>query len=261
MRRLPVRTVSTAVAVAALTFGGITLLRADQWSDQNKLYRYEARHHPGSARAQGSLGWLLAKQGYNEEATQALRRAAALDPHEPGYMITLQLAMARAGGKVSAADQADTLRRLATSGTTALTSSLLQYIAGCLHSTCSAMQRPMEQWMTTLLEAHPSADKSFAYNMLGRTLATQGRLDEAITAFERSYAADPIYLHPLFELANVYIALGKVDEASRVLRELREANRTNPYPRHREIEIVASAIDALRTKSGDGAGHVSQDAK
>ena len=114
--------------------------------------------------------------------------------------------------------------------------------------------------MRTLLEAHPSGDKSFAYNLMGRTLATQGRLDEAIAAFERSYAADPIYLHPLFEMANVYIALGKVDEASQVLRELREANRTNPYPRNREIELVASAIDALRTKQREGSDRVTQDA-
>jgi tetratricopeptide (TPR) repeat protein len=261
LRRLPVRTLGIAVAAAALTFGSITLLRADQWSDQNKLYRYEARHHPDSARSQGSLGWLLAKQGYNEEAMETLRRAAALDPHEPGYLITLQLVAVRAGAVLSAADQADTLRRLETSGTTALTSSLLQYIAACLHSTCTAMRVPMEQWMRTLLDAHPSGDQSFAYNLLGRTLATQGRLDEAIAAFERSYAIDPVYLHPLFELVNVYIALGKVDEASRVLRELREANRTNPYPRSREIELVASAIEALRTRNTEGAGRAEQDAQ
>ncbi len=112
--------------------------------------------------------------------------------------------------------------------------------------------------MRTLLDAHPSGDKSFAYNLLGRTFATQGRLDEAIAAFERSYAADPVYLHPLFELVNVYIALGKVDEASRVLRELREANRTNPYPRSQEIELVASAIEALRTRNDEGTDRASR---
>lgn len=261
LRHLPARMLSIAVAVAALTFGSITLLRADQWSDQNKLYRYEVRHHPDSARSQGSLGWLLAKQGYNEQAMEALRRAAELDPQEPGYFITLHLVSAHAGIALSTADEADTLRRLETSGTTALTSSLLQYIAACLHSTCTAMQTPMERWMRTLLDAHPSGDKSFAYNLLGRTLATQGRLDEAIAAFERSYAADPVYLHPLFELVNVYIALGKVEEASRVLRELREANRANPYPRNREIELVASAIEALRTRNAEGTGRVNQDAQ
>lgn len=261
LRRLQVRTLGIAVAAAALTFGGITLLRADQWSDQNKLYRYEARHHPDSARSQGSLGWLLAKQGYNEQAMEALRRAADLDPREPGYLLTLQLAASRADVPLSASDQADTLRRLETSGTTALTSSLLQYIAACLHNTCTALQVPMEKWIRTLLDAHPSGDKSFAYNLLGRTLATQGRLGEAIAAFERSYAADPVYLHPLFELVNVYIALGKADEASRVLRELREANRTNPYPRSREIELVASAIEALRTKNAGGASRAKQDAQ
>ncbi|MDX1488340.1 MAG: tetratricopeptide repeat protein, partial [Acidiferrobacterales bacterium] len=183
LRRLHVRTLGIAIAAAALTFGSITLLRADQWSDQNKLYRYEARHHPDSARSQGSLGWLLAKQGYNEEAMETLRRAAELDPREPGYLITLQLVAVRAGAALRAGDQADTLQRLETFGITALASILLQNTANCLYTTCAALSPSMEQWMTTLLRAHPSGDRSFAYNLLGRALAAQGRMHDAIDAF------------------------------------------------------------------------------
>lgn len=241
------------VPVIALAFALTTFQRAEQWSDLNMMYRYDALHHPRSARSQGSLGWLLLKQGHNEEAMEAMRQAARLDPREPGYMVSLQFAAARMGNTLTAEERQEILGRLKKAGITALTMSMLQYTAKCLPTTCTAMQAPMEQWLRFLITERALQDLSFAYNLLGRTLMAQGRTEEAVDAFHRAYEADPIYLHPLFELANLYISSGQTENATRILAELRKANRRSLHPRDREIELVASAIEVLRTKNRDHA--------
>ncbi len=230
----------------AIIFALTTFQRADQWSDLNKQFRYAVLHHPNSARAQGSLGWLLAKQGNSADAMGAIRRAAKLDKHEPGYLISLQWIAAQAGTELSATDQENTLRSLEESGVTALSATMFQFVSNCLRTTCRTLQKPMEQWLRFSIEIKALRDPSFAYYLLGRTLAAQGRNDEAVDAFYRSYQTDPIYLHPLFELANLYISLGQTEKAAQVLSELRKANQANPHPRDREIETVARAIESMK---------------
>lgn len=231
----------------ALVFGLTTFQRADQWSDLNKQYRYSAMHHPGSPRAQASLGWLLIKQGESAEAMRAMRRAAELDKREPGYLISLHWFAAQAGEEFSPAEQESTLRRLKDFGVTTLSAMMFEFVSKCLRTSCTTLQQPMEQWLRFSIESKKIGDASFAYYLLGQTLAAQGRTDEAVDALYRSYQIDPIYLHPLFELANLYIELGDMEKASQVLSELRKANRANPHPRDREIELVARAIESMKS--------------
>ena len=256
VKRLKLPRLWAVLPVVALVFGLTTFQRAEQWSDLNMMYRYDALHHPHSARSQGSLGWLLLKQGHNDEAMEVMREATRLDPREPGYMISLQFAAARMGKTLTAEEGQEILQRLKKAGITALTTSLLQYAAKCLSTTCTAMQAPMERWLRFLITEYSSSDPSFVYNLLGRTLLAQGRTDDAVDAFHRAYEADPVYLHPLFELVNLYINSGQTENAARVLAELRKANRRSLHPRDREIEMVASAIEVLRAKDRDHAGDV-----
>jgi protein O-mannosyl-transferase len=234
------------IPLIAIVFGLTTFQRADQWSDFNKQYRYAALHHPDSARAQGSLGWLLAKQGNNAEAMRAMRRAAELDEHEPGYLISLHWIAALAGTELGAADQENTLTSLKDDGVTTLSAVMLQFVSNCLRTSCKTLQKPMEQWLRLSIETRAIRDRSFAYYLLGRTLLAQGRNDEAVDAFHRSYQMDPIYLHPLFELADLYIGLREPEKAAQVLSQLRQANRTNPHPRDHDIDKIAHAIELLR---------------
>jgi tetratricopeptide (TPR) repeat protein len=230
-----------------LVFGLTTFQRADQWSDLNKEFRYAVLHHPNSARAQGSLAWLLAKEGNNAEAMTAIRRAAELDEHEPGYLISLNWIAAQGGLELSAADQQETLKSLQHFGVTTLSATMFEFVSDCLRSNCRTLQKPMEQWLRLSIEKKLIRDPSFSYYMLGKTLVAQGRNDEAVNAFYRSYQLDPLYLHPLFELTNLYISLGQTEKATQVLTELRKANRTNPHPRDREIETVARTIESIRS--------------
>lgn len=230
----------------ALVFGLTTFQRADQWSDLNKQYRYSAIHHPNSPRAQASLGWLLIKQGESAEAMRAMRRAAELDEGEPGYLISLHWFAAQGGAKLSAVEQENTLKRLKDSGVTTLSAMMFEFVSNCLRTSCTTLQQPMEQWLRFSIENKTIGDRSFAYYLLGRTLAAQGRTDEAVDALYRSYQMDPIYLHPLFELANLYIDTGNTEKAAHVLSKLRKANQANPHPRDREIELVAQAIESMK---------------
>lgn len=230
----------------AIVFALTTFQRADQWSDLNKQYRYDALHHPNSARAQCSLGLLLAKQGDNAEAMGAMRRAAELDPLEPGYLIALHWVAAKAGTEPHTAEKENTLKSLKDSRVTAFSVVMLQFVSNCLRTSCTTLAKPMEQWLRLSIESRAIRDQSYVYYLLGRTLLAQGRIDEAVDAFYRSYQMDPIYLHPLFELTNIYIDLGETEKAAQVLSELRRANRTNPHPRDREIEMVARKIESMR---------------
>jgi tetratricopeptide (TPR) repeat protein len=231
----------------ALIFALTTFQRADQWSDLNKQYRYSALHHPDSARAQASLGWLLAKQGNNADAMRAMRRAAELDKHEPGYLISVRWIAAQAGEKLDPQEQEEMLKALKGSGVTTLTAMMFEYVSNCLRTSCTTLQQPLERWLRFSIENKAIGDRSFAYYLLGRTLAAQGRNSEAVDAFYRAYQMDPIYLHPLFALANLYIDSGDKEKAAQVLSELRNANRANPHPRDREIEAVARAIESMRS--------------
>jgi tetratricopeptide (TPR) repeat protein len=229
-----------------LTFGGTTLLRAYEWSDLHKLAYYEARHHPNSGRAQARLASSLAEQKRYPEAIQAMRRASELDPQETGYLLTLHLIANYAGIELDEGVKQELIRRLRTSPKTTLTNIVLQEISRCILTSCAGLQRPMEKWLTTIIASRPNKDNSFHYNLLGRTYVAQGRYAEAIDSFKRSFADDPNYLHPLFELVNLYVKLGRINDAVQVLQQLRQANETSLHPRDREIETLASAINSRR---------------
>lgn len=236
-----------------LTFGGTTLLRAYEWSDLHKLAYYEALHHPKSARAQAQLASSLAGQKRYPEAMQATRRASELDPRETGYLLSLHLIANFAGREVDEEVEQELIGRLQAPYRTPLTDDVLQGIGRCILAGCAGLRQSMEKWLTTIIASRPNGDNSFYYNLLGRTYLGQGRYAEAIDSFKRSFADDPNYLHPLFELANLYIKLGRINDAVQILQQLRQANENNLHPRDREIEMLALTInskrDAIETRS------------
>ncbi|MFV1998218.1 MAG: tetratricopeptide repeat protein, partial [Acidiferrobacterales bacterium] len=68
-----------------------TSLRAWHWSDKASLYDFESRNHPDSARAQASMGSLLAETGKLEEAKQAFERASTLRPYDASDLINIRI--------------------------------------------------------------------------------------------------------------------------------------------------------------------------
>jgi len=234
----------------AVIFAGTTVLRASHWSDYNHLTRYQAFHHPKSARAQGMLSSLLYRQGDYQGALTAVSQAAALAPHEAGYKINMQLLAARLGVPLSPAVQEEALKILAKGQASTLTQMALEYISNCIAADCAQMQTSMETWLTTLINnSPPSMDNSFLYYLLGRTLIAQGKVLNGLNALERAYQADTQYLHPLFELANTFLALRQIENVEFILQRLRKANENNLHPRDKEIADLESAISKLKAEN------------
>jgi protein O-mannosyl-transferase len=234
------------IAVASgilLVFSTITFLRASQWADYNSFYRYEASHHPESPRIQAGMSILLEAQGRHEEAAAAVRRAWALAPYDIGYLLSLHQLTSKQGKDLSKEDINETAVLLATATLTPTAYLALENIASCLQTSCPSLQAPMEQWMNVILNARSDkVDRSYYYYLLGISLSSQGRIHEAIDVFRLSYESDPQYLHPLLNLAKIFIELKQLEVAELVLAELRLANEKNLHPRNREIEKLEAEL-------------------
>lgn len=227
-----------------LTFAGITYFRALQWANPVSLYHYEALHSPNSSSAQAGLGMRLVLSNQYDEGMKALRRASELEPSEASYLLNMHMVTAEAGKELSDLDHEETVNRLTNGHVSASTILALQFLGECISSACASLQSKMETWLRLLLKRSKSGgqDASLYYHLLGRTLAGQGKLDEAINAYKSSYQLDQKYLHPLFELGHLYLVLQRIDDAEATLRELRYANQGNKHPRDADIENFSKEI-------------------
>lgn len=237
-----------------MLFAVTTFLRSQHWSSTASLALHEAGYRPDSAYAQTDLGFALAGRGQAQGSIQAMRRAAELNPKDPAPLINMHMLAALMRVTLDPRDQEETLRRLsATSYVTANTSRALQSVNACLLSDCSVLAPHMEQWARTLIKVlRPTADRSIFNFMLGRALRSQGKMNEAILALVNAVQQDNKYLHPLFELAAIYMDLGQIDAAETILAHMREVNSRSAYPRDREIEKLANRILALKKTSAEG---------
>jgi len=236
------------IPVIAVAFASITLLRASQWGNFNSFYRYEALHHPDSARIQIGLSIVLEAQGQYAESMQAIRRAVEIEPDEAGYWLQLHLIAARLKLELPKQDQEKLIELLKTGPLSATLVLGLQHTTRCIQTWCMSLQRPLESWANTILARGVNAphDKSFYYYLAGLSAAAQGKTQNAIEYFHLSYNTDEAYLHPLFALANVYLQLGMLLQAEQVLDELRRANARSRYPRTRELAALQEEVEQMR---------------
>lgn len=232
----------------AVMFAAIALLRATQWADHNSFYRYEAMHHPNSARIQVGLSILLEAQGQYTEAMRAIRRAVEIEPNEAGYWLQLNLIAARLKIELPKEDDEKLVELLKSGPLSATVVLALQHTAGCLETWCQSLQRRLEEWAQTILARGVNApqDKSFYRYLMGLSAGAQGRTNSAIEYFHLSYNEDQSFLHPLFALANIYMQLGRLPEAEQVLDELRRADGRVRHPRHKELAALEREIETLR---------------
>jgi tetratricopeptide (TPR) repeat protein len=149
-----------------------------------------------------------------------------------------------AGRRISAADRAETHDRLKNGNLTATTILALQYVGDCILTTCRPLQGEMEAWLRILLDRSASGeyDASLFYYLLGRTLLSQGKIDEAIAAYQRSHQLDQKFLHPLIELGYLYLRLQRIEDAEAALKELQLANQGNKHPRDAYVTKLAEDI-------------------
>lgn len=234
-----------SLPVLVVVFGGVTALRALQWSNELSLTTYEALHHPGSAITQSSLAMELTRYGHYRDAKTAMRVAADLEPDEASHLIWLQMLSARQKERLSNEEKEKIMELLTEKPITPTTDMMLENAISCINSWCAALQEPMESWLRTIRARKDLRDKSYYDYLLGITIANQGRLNEAAEMFRRSFAEDPQYLHPLINLAAIYIYQGNVAKAKEALSMLRSANSGNLHPRTKEIDSLAARIEKM----------------
>ncbi len=226
-------------------FAGVTFLRASQWSSEETLYMTEVRHHPGSHRAHVGLGTTLINRGRAAEGIAILRRASELAKNDPGTPISLAVFGASHGMPVDAADLKVIETRLIGYPISATTMRALMKASDCVLANCSAIAPYFERWLRILLNKHSMSpeDDSCYYHFLGRALLAQGKLNEAVDAYRTSYEHNPQYLVPLLDIAQVYLATGRLDYARVIAAEVRRANRHVRLPRNHELRELEHALE------------------
>ncbi len=233
--------VATGVVLAVLT--ATTALRAVEWRDAVTFTRYQVLHHPESAHSRNEYASALGKRRLYSEALEQLRAAQRIAPWEAGYYFNYLLT-ARAGGLAVPAEVTEEMQALARSRPlTPFGERALQNQGQCLRDTCGYMATDLAHWLTTYIAAPVEhQDRSQLEYLLGLAYRQLGQVEPALNAFERAHALDPKYLHPLFEQANIFMALGQWDNAAFNLERLRAANQTAPVRQDKALAELEAAI-------------------
>jgi tetratricopeptide (TPR) repeat protein len=247
-RQVTPRSLPIALFALAFSFAAVTIIRSLQWSSPERLYISEAHNHPDSPRALGGYGALLARQGRMWDALTAFRRASALDPDEPGMLINLHIVSAWLGVPVLETEKSRIRELLAHGVLTPLTSITLDYAVGCAANSCRALAPELTIWLDILVNQRKMSTrrKSLYLYMLGRVLDAQGRSDEALRSLRSSHLYDHHYLHPLFEIVNIYLRKGDLERAQKAYQDLQHANKRSLYPRDPEVAALGEILQRRR---------------
>lgn len=250
VRNIPLSRTRQMIIVTAIgvCFAAVTAMRASQWSNAVSLFTAEVRHHPESAAANASLGVTLVKLGRVTEGLISLRRAAELQPYEAGMLINVVIITAKQNAPISRQDLDAIDTRLTTNRASATTVHVLQTASDCVITSCIQLAPHMERWLRILMDDKYAdfSNKPYYHQLLGRSLLAQQKFGEAIDAFRAAYVLDPDYLVPLFEIAQIYLAIGQLRYAEIIAGEIRRANELAPLPRHKELRELEIKLSELR---------------
>ena len=122
-------------------------------------------------------------------------------------------------------------------------SSTLQRYSECLGRGCRYLLADVTRWLEAYRDSgQPTFDRSYIEYLLGIAYREQGRIQDALNAFQRAHDLDPRYLHPLFAQANILLALRQWDSAQYVLDAIRAANEHAYQRLDRQIGELEAAI-------------------
>ena len=241
-RRAP-RPALTASGVVLAVLAATTALRAVEWRDADTFYRYQVEHHPNSAHSRNDYASELVKQRHYSEALEQLRTAQRIAPWEAGYYFNYLLTARSVDVAVPTEVTAELDALLRSRQLSAFGLRTLQTQGDCLRKVCSFMAPDMAGWLSTYISAPVDhQDRSQLEYLLGLAYTQQAQVGPALNAFERAYSLDRNYLHPLFEQANLFMALGQWDNAAFNLERLREANQTAPVRQDKALAELEAAI-------------------
>lgn len=231
------------IGVVLVVLAATTALRALEWRDSVTFPRYQVLHHPASAQSRNEYAAALGKRHRYSEALEQLRAAQRIAPWEAGYYFNYLLT-ARTGRLTVPFEVTEELQALSRNRPlTPFGERALQSQGQCLRDKCGFMATDLARWLGAYIAAPVDhQDRSQLEYLLGLAYRQLGQTEPALNAFERSHALDRKYLHPLFEQANIFMALGQWDNAAFDLERIREANRTAPVRQDKALAELEAAI-------------------
>lgn len=138
---------------------------------------------PADARAQRTAGSIMLALGRHDEAVEMTRKAATLQPDLPGVHAQLGTALT----KLERGDEAMASLETALRQNPHPDADLLNTVAAALEKCCDFVRA--EEFARRALRLQPGYER--ALNSLGNALLGQGRLTEAIQAFDQVLAQNP----------------------------------------------------------------------
>ncbi len=242
---VPTKKIAAGFFAVVLILASSTYLRATQWSSYHRLAYYEAAHHPDSPAIQALLSNAANQAGDIETATQAIKKAMALEPKEIAYALHHQNILAIYKKPIPDGLQQETLKRIKNNPVTASAKLALHQIAGCLHlPACEPLQSNYLEWINQLIEQEPrNADYYYhrgrAHRAINSTLA-------ALNDFQRAHELHRTFMQPLFEMIDILLRSGQLTAAEEVVTWLENSNQASTLKRDKEIKQLKEFISRLK---------------
>lgn len=225
-RATPALLASGGIIVVACTI--VTVRQVTYWRSSRALWQHAADVVPDNYFAQASLGYVLWKEGRDDEAIARLEESLRLRPDFAEAHNNLGVVLARRGDLHGAASQFSQALDIEPSYKAAQDN--LAATTARLNST--------DAELATLVEgARANPNDLVAHNELGVALAARGRVDEAIAEFQNAIRVDPNQPDVHFNLGAMLEQRGRTADAA---EQFRITLRLNPAH-----AAARAALDAL----------------
>jgi len=238
------RKLISCILLICLMFGSITWIRSNQWRDTFNQAFYETIHHPNSAAAQSILANAAHKTGHIQVAMESVEKAMQLTPKEIAYPIYLQHILATTGQPIPNSLQIATLQRIEKFRITPSAELALSQISDCLqYDSCSPLRENYIEWIDAVIKTKPNMP--YFYLLKGKALVAQGKDIEALNIFQQGFDMDQKFLHPLFEMIDIFMNKREANNARLVISWLKEANEKASIPRDKELKLLEQKLALL----------------
>lgn len=241
------KTLASCLVVTLLIMGSTTWLRATQWSSAYTQALYEISHHPNSAAAQTVFSNVAHKTGHTEAAITAIKKAMELSPDEIALPMYYQHMLATSQLPITNSIQKDTLNIIKDNKITPSAQLALSQLSDCLPlDSCKAIRKNYLEWVDEIIKKHPRM--AYYYLFKGKALLALGEEIQALNTFQNAFDMDEKFLHPLFEIADIFIKKGDTTNSLRVINWLKEANKKATIPRDNEINQLEKNFSSMKLK-------------
>jgi len=241
---LKTRLVLAAIPVFFILFSYTSFVRASDWSNVVTLYSNEVVHHPNSVRSLVEFSGILKLLHRDSEAMAAIQRAIKLKPGNPILMIELRKYEKIKNDETVKQDAAIS-KLLQTYPLNPFLKLQFESVLECLPNYCRHLLHPYEHWLVTIVNRDKELnDPSYFMYLLGRTYILKGKGDDAIQAMRVAVSLDPSYMQPRFMLFYLYLDAKRLDDAGKVLDEIKKESALGSLKWTNEISVAQSAYDS-----------------